>query len=60
MAKVRLLIPGPAGYHYQYTSAPFSLQFNVNLFAMGIKCVRPCNAAGVAAILIHGVIFEEG
>jgi len=37
-----------------------SLQFNVKKFLAGIKCVRPRNAAGAAAILFHGVCFEEG
>jgi len=37
-----------------------SLQFNVKKFLSGIKCVRPRNAAGAAAILFHGVCFEEG
>lgn len=37
-----------------------SLKFNMKKFFVGIKCVRPRNAAGAAAILFLGVCFEEG
>jgi hypothetical protein len=38
----------------------FSLKFNEKKSLVGIKCVRLCYAAVTAAILFHGVCFEEG
>ncbi len=32
----------------------------MNLFAMGIECVRPCNAAGWPPSCIHGVSLKKG